>query len=143
MTPTIEIDHLTKRYGETTAVDDLTIQVPKGSVCGLLGPNGSGKTTTIRMLCGLLTPTAGRASVVGHDVAREPEFIRTKMSKPVVSYIAGVTAPPGKKMGHAGAIISGSKGTAQAKMAVLEDAGVRVATNPTAAAEPVSSVTWM
>src|SRR5439155_1530991 len=60
------------------------------------------------------------------------EFIKARMSKPVVSYVAGVTAPPGKKMGHAGAIISGSKGTAQAKMAVLEDAGVRVATNPTA-----------
>ena len=62
------------------------------------------------------------------------------MSKPVVSYIAGVTAPPGKKMGHAGAIISGSKGTAQAKMAVLEDAGVRVATNPTAAGELMAEV---
>jgi succinyl-CoA synthetase alpha subunit len=68
------------------------------------------------------------------------EFIKTRMSKPVVSYIAGVTAPPGKKMGHAGAIISGSKGTAQAKMAVLEDAGVRVATNPTAAGELMAEV---
>jgi succinyl-CoA synthetase alpha subunit len=67
-------------------------------------------------------------------------FIKSSMSKPVVSYIAGVTAPPGKKMGHAGAIISGSKGTAQAKMAVLEDAGVRVATNPTAAGELMAEV---
>jgi succinyl-CoA synthetase alpha subunit len=67
-------------------------------------------------------------------------FIKERMSKPVVSYIAGVTAPPGKKMGHAGAIISGSKGTAQAKMAVLEDAGVRVATNPTAAGELMAEV---
>ena len=68
------------------------------------------------------------------------EFIKTRMTKPVVSYIAGVTAPPGKKMGHAGAIVSGSKGTAQAKMEVLEDAGVRVATNPTAAGELMAEV---
>ena len=68
------------------------------------------------------------------------EFIRTKVSKPVVSYIAGVTAPPGKKMGHAGAIVSGSKGTAQAKMEALEAAGVRVATNPTAAGELMAEV---
>jgi succinyl-CoA synthetase alpha subunit len=59
------------------------------------------------------------------------EYIRTKMSKPVVAYIAGVTAPAGKKMGHAGAIISGSKGTAAAKIAALEGAGCRVARNPT------------
>ena len=67
-------------------------------------------------------------------------FIKANMSKPVVSYVAGVTAPPGKKMGHAGAIISGSKGTAQAKMEVLQDAGVRVATNPTAAGELMAEV---
>ena len=68
------------------------------------------------------------------------EFINANMTKPVVSYVAGVTAPPGKKMGHAGAIISGSKGTAQAKMAALEAAGVKVATNPTAAGELMAEV---
>jgi succinyl-CoA synthetase alpha subunit len=61
------------------------------------------------------------------------DFIAQKMSKPLVSYIAGVTAPPGKKMGHAGAIVSGGKGTAQAKMDALRDAGAVVGLNPTEA----------
>jgi succinyl-CoA synthetase alpha subunit len=68
------------------------------------------------------------------------DWIKSNMSKPVVSYVAGVTAPPGKKMGHAGAIVSGSKGTAQAKMDALSAAGVHVATNPTAAGELMADV---
>ncbi|MGO9198790.1 MAG: succinate--CoA ligase subunit alpha [Acidimicrobiales bacterium] len=63
------------------------------------------------------------------------EFIKTKMTKPVVAYIAGLTAPEGRKMGHAGAIVSGSKGTARAKMEVLAAAGATVAKNPTEAGE--------
>jgi succinyl-CoA synthetase alpha subunit len=63
------------------------------------------------------------------------EFIKTKMTKPVTAYIAGVTAPAGKKMGHAGAIVSGGKGTAQGKMDALRDAGVQVGLNPTEAGE--------
>ncbi len=68
------------------------------------------------------------------------EFIKNHMTKPISSYIAGVTAPPGKKMGHAGAIVSGGKGTAAAKMAALEDAGVRVGHNPTEAGELMAEI---
>ena len=71
----------------------------------------------------------------GSEEERAAEFIDHNVSKPVVAYVAGVTAPPGRKMGHAGAIISGSKGTAQAKMEALAAAGVNVAQNPTEAAE--------
>jgi succinyl-CoA synthetase alpha subunit len=67
-------------------------------------------------------------------------FIAAEVTKPVVAYIAGVTAPPGKKMGHAGAIISGSKGTAQAKMAALAAAGVHVVNNPTEAGERMAEI---
>jgi succinyl-CoA synthetase alpha subunit len=68
------------------------------------------------------------------------EFIGTSVSKPVVAYVAGVTAPPGRKMGHAGAIISGSQGTAQAKMDALSSAGATVALNPTEAGEAMVDV---
>ena len=68
------------------------------------------------------------------------EYIAAKVSKPVVSYIAGVTAPPGKKMGHAGAIISGGKGTADAKMDALRAAGVKIGLNPTEAGELMAEV---
>ncbi len=68
------------------------------------------------------------------------EFIKNNMTKPVSSYVAGVTAPPGKKMGHAGAIVSGGKGTAAAKMDALRDAGVLVGENPTEAGELMAQI---
>jgi ABC-2 type transport system ATP-binding protein len=71
MTPTIEIDHLTKRYDTTTAVDDLTLRVPKGSVCGLLGPNGAGKTTTFKCMLGLARPSWGTVRFDGVPLAPE------------------------------------------------------------------------
>ena len=68
------------------------------------------------------------------------EYIASSMTKPVVAYIAGVTAPPGKKMGHAGAIVSGGKGTAAAKMEALSDAGVIIGNNPTEAGDRMVEV---
>ncbi len=68
------------------------------------------------------------------------EYIANHMSKPVSAYVAGVTAPPGKKMGHAGAIVSGGKGTAQAKMDALRAAGVRIGLNPTEAGEHMADI---
>ncbi len=68
------------------------------------------------------------------------EFIKANVTKPVSSYVAGVTAPPGKKMGHAGAIVSGGMGTAKAKMEALEDAGVKVGLNPTEAGELMAEI---
>ena len=68
------------------------------------------------------------------------EFIKSNMSKPVAAYVAGVTAPPGKKMGHAGAIVSGGRGTAQAKIEALRDAGAKVGMNPTEAGELMAEI---
>jgi ABC-2 type transport system ATP-binding protein len=70
---------LRKEFGTLVAVHGLDLSVRRGEVFGLLGPNGSGKTTTIRMLCALLTPTRGEASVVGIDVRRDPERVRKRI----------------------------------------------------------------
>ena len=70
---------LTKRYGSLTAVDDLTLEIPKGSVFGLIGPNGAGKSTTFSILATLLTPTAGTVSVGGADPVKEPMEVRRRL----------------------------------------------------------------
>ncbi|MCU0521467.1 MAG: ABC transporter ATP-binding protein [Anaerolineae bacterium] len=75
----VETLGLTKHFGSFVAVDRVDFYIPRGEIFGLLGPNGAGKTTTIRMLCGLLKPSEGRATVLGHDVAREPEEIKRRI----------------------------------------------------------------
>jgi ABC-2 type transport system ATP-binding protein len=74
--PVIDVRGLTKRYGDRTVVDHFDMRVPKGRIYGFLGPNGSGKTTTIRMLCGLLTPDEGEGIYLGYDIRREPQLIK-------------------------------------------------------------------
>jgi sodium transport system ATP-binding protein len=72
----IEVRGLTKRFDDVAAVDDVSFDVAAGEVYGLLGPNGAGKTTTLRVLATLLSADGGRATVAGHDVAREAEAVR-------------------------------------------------------------------
>jgi ABC-2 type transport system ATP-binding protein len=74
--PAVHTEKLTKVFGGVTAVDHVAFDIHRGEVFGVLGPNGSGKTTTIRMLCGLLTPTSGTATVAGFDVRTQSEEIR-------------------------------------------------------------------
>ena len=77
--PVIVVDHLSRNFGAFKAVDDVTFDVRRGEVFGFLGSNGAGKSTTIRMLCGLLKPTSGRATVDGRDVGSDPEGVKARI----------------------------------------------------------------
>ena len=75
----IDVTNLTKRFGAATVVDHIALRVASGEIVGFLGPNGSGKTTTIRMICGLLTPDEGEGTVLGYDVIRESRRIKAQV----------------------------------------------------------------
>jgi ABC-2 type transport system ATP-binding protein len=77
--PVISLEHITRDFGATRAVDDLSLEVPAGIVFGFLGPNGAGKTTTLRLLLGLIDPTQGRARVLGHDTQSDSAEIRARV----------------------------------------------------------------
>jgi ABC-2 type transport system ATP-binding protein len=79
MEPIIETRELTRRFGAIVAVDHLNLTVPRGEIFGLVGPDGAGKTTTLRMLCGLLDPTEGSARVAGFDVAHESQSVKDQI----------------------------------------------------------------
>ena len=76
MTLAIDVQGLSKRFGTLQAVDNISLQIQQGHITGFLGPNGSGKTTSLRMLCGLLTPDSGQGQVLGYDFPREAELIK-------------------------------------------------------------------
>src|SRR5436189_2955764 len=75
----IEVEGLSKSFNGRAVVHDLSMQVRRGSIYGFLGPNGSGKTTTIRMLCGLLTPDSGRGTCLGYDILTETDKIKLQV----------------------------------------------------------------
>ena len=76
MATPIEVENLTKRFGEITAVDHISFKVKRGEIFGFLGPNGAGKTTTIRILTGILKPDEGKAIVAGYNVVEEPVKVK-------------------------------------------------------------------
>jgi ABC-2 type transport system ATP-binding protein len=79
----VQVRQLLKRFPATVAVDNVSFEIQRGEIFGILGPNGSGKTTTIRILCGLMEPTSGSATVAGFDVARQPDRV-----KAVIGYMS-------------------------------------------------------
>ena len=79
MSALIEIEHLTKRFGRFTAVDDVSFSVARGEVVGFLGPNGAGKSTTMRMLAGFMLPNSGTARICGQDVVQQPVAARRSL----------------------------------------------------------------
>ena len=77
--PALELNNLTRRFGDFVAVNNVSLQIKQGAIYGFLGPNGSGKSTTIRMLCGLLEPTSGSGKVLGLDIAKDIEALKQKI----------------------------------------------------------------
>jgi succinyl-CoA synthetase alpha subunit len=132
-TLTYQIVHeLTQRgIGQSTCVGIGGDPIPGSDFIDVLAKFESDDETELVVLVG---------EIGGDAEERAAAWVTANMSKPVVAYIAGFTAPPGKRMGHAGAIISGSKGTAQAKADALEAAGIRVSRNPTEVAQIVAEV---
>ncbi len=133
---------IVSRSGTLTyqALHELSQQGVGQTTCVGIGGDPVPGTTFVDVLRAFQDDQETRAIMMigeigGDGEERAAEYIRNEMSKPVVAYVAGVTAPEGRKMGHAGAIVSGSKGTAKAKIEALRDAGVIVAKNPTEAGE--------
>ena len=75
----VEVNHLTRKFKDFSAIDDISFYIPQGEIFGLLGPNGAGKTTTIRILCGIMQPTSGSVQVLNCDVTRHPEEVKNRI----------------------------------------------------------------
>jgi ABC-2 type transport system ATP-binding protein len=122
----IEVRGLTRRFGPFLAVDALTFDVRQGEIFGFLGSNGAGKSTTIRMLCGLLRPTAGTASVGGVDVGRDPEGVKRRIGYMSQRFSLYEQLTVDQNISFFGGIYGIEPGRLQARRAfVLEMAGLR------------------
>ncbi len=75
----VEVNHLTRNFNDFIAVNDLSFYIPQGEIFGLLGPNGAGKTTSIRVLCGIMLPSSGSVNVLGYDVTRNPNEVKSRI----------------------------------------------------------------
>jgi ABC-2 type transport system ATP-binding protein len=122
----IEVKSLTKKFGGFTAVDGVSFEVGRGSIFGFLGANGAGKSTTIRMLCGLLDPTSGTATVGGFDVGREPEQVKRVIGYMSQKFSLYEDLTVVENIRFFGGVYGLSKKTIEARLPwVLEMAGLR------------------
>jgi len=112
---------LTRRFGRTTAVDGVDLDIPRRAIYGFLGPNGSGKSTAIRMLCGLLTPSAGTASVLGLEVPRDAELLRRKIGYMTQRFSLYEDLSVGENLAFLAEIYSLPRAAARARIELLLD----------------------
>ncbi len=133
--PMIEVEHLTKRYRERVAVDDLSFSLEKGQVLGFLGPNGAGKSTTMKMLTGFLPPSEGTAKVAGFDVFEHPMEVKRRIGylpetpplypemtvKAYLRFVATLKGLPRRQLASEIERVAASTGTAQVMDRVIQN----------------------
>jgi len=124
--PSIVVSFLTKKFGDFVAVNSVSFQVYQGEIFGFLGANGAGKSTTIRMLCGLLSPTSGDASVGGYDIARQPELVKRRIGYMSQKFSLYMDLTPEENIHFFGGVYGLSRSRIRSKLPwVLEMAGLR------------------
>lgn len=130
MEKVIEVERLAKKFGSFTAVDHITFSVNRGEIFGFLGANGAGKTTAMRMLCGLSKPTFGTGKVVGFDIVRESEKIKSRIGYMSQKFSLYETLTVKENIRLYGGIYGMSRGSIQEKMSrVLDDLGLSAEKN--------------
>lgn len=138
MNPIIEVENLTRVFGNFVAVDHITFEVGEGEIFGFLGANGAGKTTAMRMLCGLSSPTEGRGTVAGFDITREPENVKKQIGYMSQKFSLYETLTVGENMRLYGGIYGMRRGEIRAKtVEVLRELGFREERNVQVRALPL------